>query len=236
MRDYPGKELFLQQMDIGSWLRRLPLQECRQCAPWNSLEGRWYRRKDVHDIFRTVKDPNHINRTTGRSTKMKKALASISIIVALALAAIPVSAFEDLYPTEAYDLVTSKDKAYIIDVRSPEEWKWVGHPGENWLGEGADLEGKVFNIPWFIFPGGTKTVNPTFVEEVDAIFGDRPNAELVMMCRSGVRGVFAANKLEAAGYNSHKIYNMVTGFEGDKDARGYRIINGWRFEGLPYAY
>jgi rhodanese-related sulfurtransferase len=167
---------------------------------------------------------------------MKKALALVSIIAALALAATPVLAFEDLYPTEAYDLVTSKAKAYIIDVRTPEEWKWVGHPGENWLGEGADLDGKVVNIPYLIFPGGVKTVNPTFVEEVDAIFGDIPSAKLVMMCRSGGRGVAAANALEAAGYNSHKIYNMLTGFEGGNDARGYRIINGWRFEGLPYAY
>ena len=30
------------------------------------------------------------------------------------------------------------------------------------------------------------------------------------------------------------VYNMVTGFQGGKDERGCRTINGWVVNGLPY--
>ena len=42
------------------------------------------------------------------------------------------------------------------------------------------------------------------------------------------------NALEAAGYTS--VMNMLTGFEGGKDSDGYRTVNGWKVDGLPYNY
>ena len=32
------------------------------------------------------------------------------------------------------------------------------------------------------------------------------------------------------------ITNMVTGFEGGSDGSGYRTVNGWVNDGLPYTY
>jgi rhodanese-related sulfurtransferase len=56
---------------------------------------------------------------------------------------------------------------------------------------------------------------------------------LIAMCRSGSRSLRAAEALEAAGFTS--VYNMTYGFEGDRDASGYRTVNGWKVEGYPYT-
>jgi hypothetical protein len=38
----------------------------------------------------------------------------------------------------------------------------------------------------------------------------------------------------AAGYQ--EVFNVPEGFEGKKDEKGYRIVNGWKNRGLPYTY
>jgi len=48
-----------------------------------------------------------------------------------------------------------------------------------------------------------------------------------------VRSIGAAAAAAAAGYNN--CYNVLEGFEGDKDANGHRgNIGGWRKAGLPW--
>ena len=55
----------------------------------------------------------------------------------------------------------------------------------------------------------------------------------MFLCRSGVRSIGAAAAATEAGYNS--CYNVLEGFEGDKDANGQRNhIGGWRKAGLPW--
>jgi rhodanese-related sulfurtransferase len=54
------------------------------------------------------------------------------------------------------------------------------------------------------------------------------------MCRSGQRSVEALKDLENAGYKN--LYNMKYGFEGSTDINGYRTLNGWKVEGLPYTF
>ena len=39
---------------------------------------------------------------------------------------------------------------------------------------------------------------------------------------------------EEAGFAN--VLNMATGFEGGKDALGYRTVNGWKVDGLPYNF
>ncbi len=157
-------------------------------------------------------------------------------VLALALAAVSaagVQAFENVTPDEAFSRATTDANAYILDVRTLAEWQWVGHPGKNKLGEGAALDGKVVNVSYQIENKGTMIVNPSFLSEINEIFGNNPNAVLITMCRSGHRSSLAAAALEAAGY---KALNMVTGFEGGSDASGYRTVNGWVNDGLPYTY
>ena len=76
-------------------------------------------------------------------------------------------------------------------------------------------------------------VNPTFQSDVQGLFASNPNAVLITQCRSGDRSVAAATLLESNGY---QVKNMVTGFEGGKDMYGYRTVNGWANDGLPYSY
>jgi rhodanese-related sulfurtransferase len=58
--------------------------------------------------------------------------------------------FDTITPEQAYELATTYMDIYILDVRTAAEWKWVGHPGKDGYGEGADLTGKVINISYFI--------------------------------------------------------------------------------------
>ena len=54
-----------------------------------------------------------------------------------------------------------------------------------------------------------------------------------MLCRSGVRSIAAARRATELGIEA---YNILEGFEGDKDAAGHRnVTGGWRKAGLPWA-
>lgn len=164
---------------------------------------------------------------------MKKLISILSIAIFCAVFATSAFAFENVTPTEAYDLATSDANVYIVDVRTIAEWQWLGHPGANKADEGAKLDGKVVNISYKIENKGETIVNPSFMNEINEMFAENANITLITMCRSGKRSVAAATLLEAAGYN---VKNMVTGFQGGKDAYGYRTISGWVIDGLPYTY
>jgi len=142
-----------------------------------------------------------------------------------------------LYVTaaQAYDMwKATPDKVKIIDVRTPEEYAFIGHPEMVW------------NIPFaFVtyqrkagkFEYGAK-MNPDFVSLVQEVA--KPTDTLLVMCRSGGRSAMAVNKLAAAGFKN--AYNIIDGMEGDKvkDPEsvfdGKRMKNGWKNSGLPWVY
>lgn len=134
-------------------------------------------------------------------------------------------AYNNLTTYEAYDLATSDPDTMILDVRTRYEWGFVGHP------VGAELEGKVVNISVMVVDGEELSPNPFFIEDVKKILADNPNMKFITMCRSGSRSVAAAEMLDAAGIPAS---NMLEGFEGGKDANGYRTLNGWKNSGLAY--
>ena len=68
---------------------------------------------------------------------MKKQIITIAMLALMAFAG-NAFAYDNVTPSEAADMVAD-DGAFILDVRTPEEWNWVGHPGENKLCEGAEL-------------------------------------------------------------------------------------------------
>ena len=146
-------------------------------------------------------------------------------------------AFENVTPTEAYDMAASKT-AYILDVRTPQEWLWVGHPGENAQGDGADLNGSIVNVPLAVYKKKkyrkTEALveNRRFIKEVKKLLAE--DSAIITMCRSGGRSVLAALALADAGFTN--VYNMQTGFEDSSDSNGYRSVNGWKIDGLPYNY
>jgi rhodanese-related sulfurtransferase len=123
----------------------------------------------------------------------------------------------ELTPQEASDLWRLAPGAKIVDVRTRAEWDWVGRvPG-------------AVEIEWNQYPGSTR--NPNFVAELKRQVD--PEALVMFLCRSGVRSIGAAAAATEAGYNA--CYNILEGFEGDKDANGHRNnIGGWRKAGLPW--
>lgn len=122
-----------------------------------------------------------------------------------------------LTPAEAHEVLQLAPGARLVDVRTRAEWDWVGRvPG-------------AVEIEWMSYPGNQP--NPHFVaqlrREVD------PEALVMFLCRSGVRSDKAARVATEAGYPS--CYNVLEGFEGDRDARGQRNhVGGWRHAGLPW--
>lgn len=123
-----------------------------------------------------------------------------------------------LLPAEALTFLQENSSARLVDVRSQAEWSWVGR-----------IPGAV-EIEWQSFPG--MQVNPDFLEHLSLKV---PKESLVMfICRSGVRSNQAAIAASESGYSN--CFNILEGFEGDKDANGHRgIQEGWKAAGLPWV-
>ena len=123
----------------------------------------------------------------------------------------------ELTPREAFDLLRLAPGAKIVDVRTRAEWDWVGRVPE------------AVEIEWNQYPGGVS--NPNFLAELKRQIDTE--ALVMFLCRSGVRSIGAATAASAAGYTN--CYNILEGFEGDKDASGHRnTVGGWRMAGLPW--
>jgi rhodanese-related sulfurtransferase len=122
-----------------------------------------------------------------------------------------------LVPKEAYEFLQANPNAVLIDVRSEMEYLFVGHPKDALL------------IPWQ--DGEFFDINPDFLGHVRK--ASSVNRPVVLICRSGNRSKIAGEFLEKNGLP--EVYNVLHGFEGDLDAQRRRsMINGWRFEGLPW--
>jgi rhodanese-related sulfurtransferase len=120
-----------------------------------------------------------------------------------------------LLPAEAHALMQRGAK--LVDVRTKPELLYVGR-----------IPGSVA-IEWQTYPGNRP--NPEFLGELAATV---PKDETVMfICRSGARSHGAAEAAKQAGWRHS--YNVLEGFEGDKDGEQHRnTVGGWRKAGLPW--
>src|SRR5207302_6714120 len=119
-----------------------------------------------------------------------------------------------LLPSEAHALM--KAGAKLVDVRTKPELLYVGRiPGS-------------IALEWQTYPGSRP--NPEFIGELAAV--TKKDEPLMFICRSGVRSDAAAEAAMRAGWR--ETYNVLEGFEGDKDGAGHRnSVGGWRKAGLP---
>lgn len=123
-----------------------------------------------------------------------------------------------LLPQEAYQLWKSMPGAQLVDVRTRAEWDWVGR-----------IPGAV-EIEWLSYPGNRP--NPAFAAELQQKVS--AEAPVLFICRSGGRSHNAALLAMASGYAD--CFNVLEGFEGDRDAEGHRNrLGGWRAAGLPWV-
>jgi len=124
-------------------------------------------------------------------------------------------------PQQAYELLQQDPNVKLIDVRTNAERDWVGRV--------AIPEGQHAAVQWSLYPGGTP--NPEFVRQLEQV-ADKDNV-LLFLCRSGVRSRHAAKLATEHGYAN--CFDILEGFEGDKDAQGHRkSVGGWCKAGLPW--
>lgn len=122
-----------------------------------------------------------------------------------------------LTPREAHEVLQLAPAARIVDVRTKAELDWVGRvPG-------------AIEIEWMAYPGNV--LNPHFLQTLK--HSVMTENLLMFLCRSGQRSSAAAKAATEAGFPD--CYNILEGFEGNKDANGQRNRSGgWRAAGLPW--
>lgn len=115
-------------------------------------------------------------------------------------------------------LLFSQGQAQLVDVRTAEERKFVGHvPGS-------------LHVPWAT--GTALTRNPRFVRELEAKV--KKDEVVLLICRSGKRSALAAELAAKAGFS--QLYNVLEGFEGEIDDQQHRgNTGGWRHRQLPWV-
>ena len=149
-------------------------------------------------------------------------------------------------PQEAYEMwKASPERVHIIDVRSFEEYIFVGHAN---MARNIPLVFPKFEYPddaelqWAAAAGGkprgrSGVPNPEFLSSVKGRFA--PTDSLLMMCATGGRGAMAVNQLAKAGFVN--VYNIIHGLQGDRVNapgsvyHGKQMRNGWKNSGLPWT-
>lgn len=122
-----------------------------------------------------------------------------------------------LLPVEAYEIMRSAPGAKLVDVRTRAEIDWVGK-----------IPGAV-EVEWATYPG--MRLNPGFMAQLEQTVDKE--ALVMFICRSAARSHYAAIAATQAGYAD--CYNVLEGFEGDKNSENHRgTLGGWRAAGLPW--
>ena len=121
-----------------------------------------------------------------------------------------------LLPAEAHALMQAGAK--LVDVRTEPELAYVGTV------PGSEL------VEWTRYPDGQR--NPDFRAQLASVAAkDEP---VMFICRSGARSHHAAAVAAQAGWR--EAYNVLEGFEGDKDGEHHRsAVGGWKFARLPWV-
>ena len=142
-----------------------------------------------------------------------------------------------LYVTaaEAYEMWKADPNGVnVIDVRTPEEYVFVGH-----VGMARNIPLAFMEYQWDADKDEpVVTPNPGFISRVKELFS--PGDTILMICRSGGRSAWSVNALAQAGFTN--VYNVIDGTEGDMVAEpgsvfvGKRLKNGWKNSGLPWTY
>ena len=123
-----------------------------------------------------------------------------------------------LLPAGSQALLEQQPGAKLVDVRSRAELDFVGR-----------IPGSV-EIEWKTYPG--MLPNAQFLAQLKQAVPQE--ATVLFLCRSGGRSHETAAAAAQAGYRD--AYNILEGFEGDRDGAGHRnSVGGWRAQGLPWT-
>lgn len=136
----------------------------------------------------------------------------------------------DITTEDCWARLSVNPKAVLVDVRTRAEWSFVGIPDTSSLGKDLAM------IEWQSFP--SMEINRNFIADLAGALSERSidagDAELMFLCRSGVRSAAAAKAATAASLG--QCFNIVGGFEGPPDGDRHRgLIEGWKAAGLPWV-
>ena len=123
-----------------------------------------------------------------------------------------------LLPTEAHKLLQKVPDAQIVDVRSNAELDWVGR-----IAGAVEIELRTYP---------DMEPNAEFLHQL-ASKVDKDDT-VMFICRSGARSNHAATIATQSGFTD--CYNVLEGFEGDKNEAGHRgSSSGWKAAKLPWV-
>jgi rhodanese-related sulfurtransferase len=178
---------------------------------------------------------------------MRKKLFALAIAILMLLSWLPLSLAQPsipqqkqtvlgLYVTakEAYEMwLADKNKIKSLDVRTTEEYIFVGHAPM-----AHNIPIQIFNYKMAVRnKEPLMKANPNFINEVGQKF--KPSDTILVICRSGNRSAAAVNAMASAGFKI--AYSVTDGFEGDRvkdpssSSYGKRSKNGWRNSGIPWT-
>jgi len=125
------------------------------------------------------------------------------------------------------------DQVKILDVRTPEEFLFVGSPDMAWripvIAQSYEWDATKEKYPMKLLPD--------FVARVQTVA--KPDDTILITCRSGGRSAIACNLLAQAGFK--KVYNIIDGMEGDANgdsasvAQAQPLKDGWKNSGCPWT-
>ena len=125
------------------------------------------------------------------------------------------------------------EKVKILNVRTPEEYLFVGHPDMAWkipvIAQSYEWDATKGQFPMKMLPD--------FVARVQTVA--KPDDTIMVTCRSGGRSAIACNLLAQAGFKN--VYNIIDGMEGDANgdsdsvAKAQPVKDGWKNSGCPWT-
>lgn len=125
-------------------------------------------------------------------------------------------------PLEAWNLLQADTNIMLVDVRTNAERDWVGRVIIN--------DAQHHAVQWMLYPESIP--NPDFMAQLSALISDKDTI-ILFLCRSGVRSCYGAKLATEHGYT--QCFDILEGFEGNKDAHGHRkTVGGWCHSNLAW--
>ena len=125
------------------------------------------------------------------------------------------------------------EQVKILDVRTPEEFLFVGSPDMAWripvIAQSYEWDAEKGKFPMKLLPD--------FVARVQTVA--KADDILMVTCRSGGRSAIACNLLAKAGFKN--VHNIIDGMEGDANgdsasvALAQPVTDGWKNSGCPWT-
>ena len=143
----------------------------------------------------------------------------------------------NIEPKLAFDALVTNKNSFLIDVRTQEEFDWVGNICDNsFCNQQILLTWK--NVANLAEPSQFSNVLSEIIfSKSSLLFNDKKEAmqslQLYFICRSGGRSGLSATHFTNLGWQ--KCFNILNGFEGDLNNQYHRAtLNGWKVNNLPW--